>query len=448
MTMQGPRLQRVAVIVVMLGLIAGACGNASGTNGTAEPSSTAGGGVRSTTVPGVTGDEIRFSAVGTNSNNPLGTCVLDCYADGIRAYFDYRNSEGGIDGRKLVLSKELDDELSKNQEKALEVITANDTFATFSATELASGWANLADAGIPTYVWAINAAQASGKPQIFGNREVNCVECVRRGDAYVAKLAGAKKVAALGYGVADSSRLCANSASDAIKTYGGNFGAESVYLNDDLAFGLPNGIAPEVTAMKEAGVDLVIGCLDLNGMKTLATELERQGMGDVPLYHLNSYDEQFVSQAGDLFEGDYVQSLFVPFESEGAAASLDTYKEWMAKNGSPLSEIAMVGWINADEAYQGIKAAGPDFDRQKVIDATNQMTDYTADGLVAPIDWSRQHDAPTPDDPATHGSTYECIALVQVRHASFELVGDPAKPWICWPGGTRDWSEPTAMSFS
>jgi hypothetical protein len=120
----------------------------------------------------------------------------------------------------------------------------------------------------------------------------------------------------------------------------------------------------------------------------------------------------------------------------------------MGKNGSDLTEIAMVGWINADLAYQGIKAAGPDFDRQKVIDATNQMTEYTAGGLVPPIDWSRQHTAPTKDDPATHGPKYDCFAFVKVQDGNFQLAGDPDKPWACWPGDTWDWSEPTAMSFS
>ena len=37
-----------------------------------------------TGVPGVTDDEIRFSAFGTNSNNPLGTCVLDCFVEASR----------------------------------------------------------------------------------------------------------------------------------------------------------------------------------------------------------------------------------------------------------------------------------------------------------------------------------------------------------------------------
>ena len=68
------------------------------------------------------------------------------------------------------------------------------------------------------------------------------------------------------------------------------------YVNDNLAFGLPNGIGPEVTAMKDAGVDFVSTCIDLNGMKTLAQELQRQGMDDVVLYHPNTYNQQFVTR--------------------------------------------------------------------------------------------------------------------------------------------------------
>ena len=59
----------------------------------------------------MTDDEISYAAVGTQTGNPLGTCILDCYVDGIKAYFAFRNSEGGIFGRDLVLGEVLDDEL-------------------------------------------------------------------------------------------------------------------------------------------------------------------------------------------------------------------------------------------------------------------------------------------------------------------------------------------------
>jgi hypothetical protein len=108
----------------------------------------------------------------------------------------------------------------------------------------------------------------------------------------------------------------------------------------------------------------------------------------------------------------------------------------------------MDGWINADEAYQGLKAAGPQFDRAKVIEASNtKLTAYTASGLVAPIDWSRQHESPTEADLASHGNDPECSVLLKIHDGVMSVVGDKAKPWNCWPGNTRDWSEPEPMNF-
>ena len=51
---------------------------------------------------------------------------------------------------------------------------------------------------------------------------------------------------------------------------------EPAYFNDGLPFGLANGVGPEVTEMKKKGVDFILSCLDVNGMKTLAAELQRQ----------------------------------------------------------------------------------------------------------------------------------------------------------------------------
>src|SRR6266545_5574296 len=120
-------------------------------------------------------------------------------------------------------------------------------------------------------------------------------------------------------------------------------------------------------------------------MKTLAQELERQGMGDVPMHHPNTYDQAFVREAGDLLEGDLVLVSFRPFEADPGESALSDYFEWMEETDSEPTEVAMVGWINADLAYQGIVAAGEDFDRASVIAATNEMTDYSADGLINPI---------------------------------------------------------------
>ena len=107
----GPFTRAIAVLSIA-GVVLAACGNSGESSGpTTAPVSTAstaaGAGDRDTFVsisgvPGVTDDEISYAAIGTRANNPLGTCILDCYLDGIKAYFAFRNSEGGIFGRDLV----------------------------------------------------------------------------------------------------------------------------------------------------------------------------------------------------------------------------------------------------------------------------------------------------------------------------------------------------------
>jgi ABC-type branched-subunit amino acid transport system substrate-binding protein len=441
---------RLAVLaVLLLTSVAVSCG--SDDDGSSAATTTTSGKatehVALSGVPGVTDTEIRFSAFGTDSNNPLGTCTLKCYTEGIQAYFDFRNDDGGIYGRKLVLADNLDDELGKNQQRALEITSKNDTFAAFSATLIASGWATVAKAGMPLF--ALNIFPTEGAdPGIFGHAPVGCIACTSRATAYVIKLAKAKKVASLGYGVSENSKVCASSIRSSVEKYTDDIGGATVaYFNDGLSFGLNNGIGPEVTAMKKAGVDMILTCLDINGMKTLAQELERQGMGDVPMLHPNTYDQAFVKAAGDLFEGDYVSVAFRPFESKTGGSALAEFKKWMAKDGYELSEHAMDGWINADEAYTGIKAAGPSFDRAKVIAAMNEVEDYTAGGLVTPVDFGRQHELATEADPATHGSDPQCTALVKVHDGAFTVVGDAAKPFLCWPGDTRAWSEPEPTNF-
>jgi hypothetical protein len=192
---------------------------------------------------------------------------------------------------------------------------------------------------------------------------------------------------------------------------------------------------------------MIFASIDLNGMKTLAQELARQGMGDVPMWHPNTYDQAFVKAAGELFEGDYVGVSFRPFEAASGGSSLNLFKKWIDETGGKVTEIAMRGWVNAETAYQGLVAAGPQFDRAKVIAATNGFEDYTAGGLVPPLDYGRQHLAPTQEDPATNGSDYECTAILRVASGTFEVVGDRAKPWTCWSNESRDWAKPQSMNF-
>jgi hypothetical protein len=446
----------LSVLALVVGLAA--CGNSSddgggpASDGDGAPGQGAGGEahrdefVALSGVPGVTDDEITYAVIGTKVGNPLGTCILDCYVQGIEAYFAYRNAEGGIYGRDLVLSEPVDDELSQNQVRSLEVATANEDFGVFQATLLAAGWGDLDRAGVPTYAWGIHAAEAADRPHVFPSFIIPCDKCSSRVVPYAATVAGAHRAAAIGYGATENSKVCTQTTAESIEMYEDDSGVELAYSNDDLTFGLPNGIGPEVSAMKDADVDFVATCIDLNGMKTLAQELHRQGMDDVVLFHPNTYNQQFVEEAGDLFDGDIVSVGFRPFEADADDSALGDFQEWMDKQGDAPSELAMVGWINASLAYEGLLAAGPEFDRETVTAATNAMTDFDAGGLLEPIDWTTAH-TPYTQETRDEGSGNECTSLVRVESGEFTTVSDPATPWLCWSQADLAWSEPEQTAF-
>ena len=290
--------------------------------------------------------------------------MLPCYVDGIEAYFAFRNSEGGMQGRQMALTTVLDDELTNNQARALEIVSDRRHLRGLQRhRRCRAAGATSPMPGIPLYTWSIHPKEMAGRESTFGYTGVLCTSCANRNIMYPGTLVDATKVATLGYGISPSSKECANGTADAVGLYGDDTGMEVVYKNDEIAFGLPNGVGPEVTAMKEAGVDFIYGCLDLNGMKTVAQELERQGMADVHMFHPNTYDAAFVAESDGLFEGDIVGVTFRPFEADPGDSQLADFQKWMGETGSEISELAMVGWINADLAYQGLIAAGPQFDR-------------------------------------------------------------------------------------
>ena len=112
---------------------------------------------------------------------------------------------------------------------------------------------------------------------------------------------------------------------------------------------------------------------------------------DAIQYLPNGYDYDFLEENGDLFEGAYVLTQFVPFEAEDPPEALDTYEEWIEETGGTVGELSLAGWISADMFVTGLRAAGPEFSQQGVIDGLNQLTDYTAEGIIPGLDWTVEH---------------------------------------------------------
>jgi branched-chain amino acid transport system substrate-binding protein len=176
--------------------------------------------------------------------------------------------------------------------------------------------------------------------------------------------------------------------------------------------------------MKKAGVDLVTTCMDTNGVITLAKEMKKQQLKAIQ-YLPNGYDQSFLDDFGDLFEGSVVRTDFVQLEAKEKPEGIKNFVAAMDRAGVKPSENAVVGWINADMFVAGLKAAGPDFSRQKVIDAVNKMTDYRADGILDGVDWTKEHTG-------LKNPAEACQFLSTIHDSKFDPnFSKPGKPFVC-----------------
>jgi branched-chain amino acid transport system substrate-binding protein len=377
----------------------------------------------STGEPGVTDSEIRVGGV-ASTTNPLGGDYGDGFA-GVKAYIDYVNSRGGIYGRKLALVSERDDKVGSNRQEVQGLISEDDLFAVMPVEVLLFAGADLlAKSGIPTFGWNINAEwgseQAPGPPNLFGEKgSYLCFTCGNTVLPWLAHRIHARRVGLLAY-QNPSSSSCAKGVEASLKKYPS---AKLVVVDSSLSYGVTD-VTGDVSEMKSKRVDLVTTCMDNNGTLTLAKEMRKQGL-NAPQYLPNAYNQKFMETNAQFYEGSYVLTFFTPFEVKHQPPGLKLFLKWTKKSGSPENENSLAGWINADLFYQGLKAAGPDFTRQKVIDAINKMTDYTAGGILGGINWQIQHageNSPT------------CQVISKVHNGTFvPSFGTQNQPFVCFP---------------
>jgi len=211
---------------------------------------------------------------------------------------------------------------------------------------------------------------------------------------------------------------------------------------------LPNGLGPEVTAMKDLGVDFITTCIDQNSVLLLIQELRRQGMNDTVVVLPQGYgDTKFITDNADLLEGALIGSWNRPFEADAGTSQMNQIKEAVATGNYQVNDYFLQGWVNADMAVTGLLAAGPQFDQAGVIAATNSITDYTAGGMIPSIDWSLWHEDYTTETMKASGPQHSCITVLRVTNGAFELLGDPAKPWNCVERVPDEWAEPVPTNF-
>jgi ABC-type branched-subunit amino acid transport system substrate-binding protein len=446
------RVRGVAVLVAAA-LIAVSCGNADDDDSTSPTPGVTGDATAvddeqlDENIPsdevGVTDDEIRVSVIASKTN-PIGGKYAEL-ADGINAYFEMMNSEGGIYGRELTVAKVRDDQLGSNLREAQATVAQDNVFAVFIAVLLFTGADVLAQEGVPTFGWNINP-EWIGPENFFPNAGALCFGCTGKVLPWLVREIGATKVGIIGYGNSAQSKLCSSGNRDSFDKY--DVGAEVAYFDDSLAFGVTD-LSAQVADMKREGVDFVTTCMDLNGVFTLAQEMRKQGLDAVQSLP-NGYDQEFIAANAEAFEGYYVVPQFTAFEHEPQPESMQQFFEWMERTDKEVVETSFHGWIAAHQFVTGLKMAGPEFTRESVTAALNTLTDYTADGLIAPIDWTKQHQDPA-ENPDVRADQQCANFTIAEGGELVSVFAEEGRPWVCLPGEQPENTEipenPERVSF-
>jgi len=376
------------------------------------PASASGAGA---SAPGVSASQIDIGAISSKTGPLAG--YFGGLSPGMIAYFKMVDGEGGVDGRQIVLSANLDDGGSPTQftQDTHTLIDQDHVFA----VGVASAWFTpgyFVSTGTPTYGYNVSANWQTA-PNLFavgGSTQIYKAGFPTL--AYFIKKVGAKSVAFISYGpsIASSYDACSADASGMKKA-----GVDVNFV--DVSAQLGGSYASDVQRMQQAGSQLVVTCMQASDNVTLSRDIQQYGL-KIKQDWLNGYDKTLLDQYSSLMQGVYVyNAASVPFEAANKAtfgdtyAGMQTYISVMNKYepSYTYNGVAFQGWQSAALIVAGIKAAGADLTQANVVRATNKITDFTAGGLSAPVDWSTGHVGYTEPN---------CSSVVQVRGSAYVIV--------------------------
>ena len=378
--------------------------------------------------PGVTDDAIEVGGLVVETNNLLGRPFANA-VDGVEAYFCEINEQGGVYGRELKVATVRDDRGSANLEQARALVEEDGVFAVLPvSTYLFTGAEYLQETGVPTFGWNIGP-QWADKPFLFGERgSYLCFDCPNPAPAFIAQEIEAETAAVLAYSVPESSG-CATGTERGLNHYE----IDVAFSDTALPFNLTaQDLAPDVSRIRDADVDLVVTCMDLGGNVTAARALKDAGLTDVAVVSNQGYDPGVLDEFGETLNNFYFPISFWPFELADENEELQRFVDTMEARDQASGEIELVGWQSAQLFVEGLLRAGESFTRQSVADAVNQITDWTAYGVREQVDWTVQH--------AGLGENADsCNAFVKVEEGEFVPVfGEDGRPFVCFPYGDEE----------
>jgi branched-chain amino acid transport system substrate-binding protein len=372
-------------------------------------------GAATSSAPGVTSNSITVGTISTQTGPIASNFSSLIYGE--KAYFDYVNAQGGINGRNIDYKYALDDagNVTTFNQLASTLINQDHVFAIPGVATASFAPNYFVEAKIPTYGYNVSGNWAGPDNLFAAGGSVQYYPAEAPELAFVAKNLKSTSVAFLAYGVASSASAC-QAADTGMTAAGYKIGYTDYKINYP-----GTTIATDVQRMKQAGVDLIVSCMDVLGNINLARAVQQYGLKTSQLW-LSGNDKSTLVANQSLMQGVYFDIQHVPFTAPTSQyPGLKLYLTQMNKYEPKYTEdeVAMQGWESAALFAQGVKMAGKNLTQANVIAQTNKLTAFTASGLTTPVNWvSKGHTGHLPP---------YCDAYIQVKGVQYVPVLNKGK---------------------
>jgi ABC-type branched-subunit amino acid transport system substrate-binding protein len=334
---------------------------------------------------------------------------------GTKAYADYVNSQGGINGRKLVVDT-YDDNFTGALNKQSTQQAVQKDFATvggFSLEDSFGGTVLAANPGVPNVAQILDPV-TSALPNSFSPNPV----------------AGGWPLGPLVYfqkkfpaDVSHTGALIADYGSAETVWAGekaamNHLGYKVVY---DPTFSVTQtDFTQNVITMKSAGVKILfLEQMPQNYASAVVRALDQQNFHPVLVVGASAYSEALVPGSGGAaaIDGAYLEQPTALYLGEDATdvPAVSTFLTWVQKAspGFKADYYTLSGWLSAALFTQALRVAGTNPSRGSVLQALRSTTSFTGDNLIA----TSNPAAKAPPD---------CYVIAQIKGGQFQRFDDPA----------------------
>jgi ABC-type branched-subunit amino acid transport system substrate-binding protein len=408
--------------------------------GTAATGASAGEPLEASDV-GVTADEIRLAVV-ADVENPLVPGFFAGSVAGVEGAAKYLNANGGLAGRKVVVDF-IDSHLNADDARNAIIEACANDFALVGTSALflnnvddmiACPDKTGAATGIPDVPLVVTEVVQQCSPVSFPINPPNLICDTREQHPqryrvntmeipYFQKEFGDLK----GYFLIPSDL---KSATDSTLVAVAGIEAAGVENLGETRMSLMSprtAFTPAVQAIKDSGANYVFGRLPF---PPLRQEAKVQGATEVEVWdcELPCYDESVIEEGGADIDGQFVRLQFLPFDETKANKMLADFVKYTGKDKiDGYAPQAFAAVLALKEAVDAVVEKGGEnaLTRAAVLDALEDVNDFDAGGMIAPVDVG---------DRRIRG----CGIVMQIQDGEFVRV-DPKKPgtFKCAPSNVQ-----------